>query len=194
MSSRGESEKFELSSDGLEDPIQAAQLVPEPDTIVHRRGDPACLFGTGFVELIHKLPADIVHYFVHRCMVGYGLTVAIVLMDYSATILEACLSADEHTMIVMLCNQLRIWLDLSPSYDGDPELIPDDYFAIIDAINHEECAPIDHDIDLVRRLKCIMEDRFVASLAAYFASDAKMCIAIQHEEIVHLCDMLMRFI
>ena len=194
MSSSVEPEKVGPSSDGLEGSIQAAQLEAEPSTIDHHRGDPACLFGTEFVELIHKLPAVIVHYFVLKHMVGYGLTVAIVLMDYSATILEACLSADEHAMIVMLCNQLKVWLDLSPSYDGDPERIPDDYFAIIDAINHEECAPIDHDIELVRRLKCIMENRFVASLTAYFASDAKMCIAIQHEEIVHLCNMLMRFI
>ena len=194
MSSSVEPEKVESSRDDYECVVQTTQLGTKSSTIDHRRSDPACLFGTEFVELIHKLPAVIVHYFVHRRMVGYGLTVAIVLMDYSATILEACLSADEHTMIVMLCNQLRVWLDLSPSYDGDPEHIPDDYFAIIDAINHEECAPIDHDIDLVRRLKCIMEDRFVASLTAYFASDSKMCIMIQHEEIVHLCDMLMRFI
>ena len=194
MSSSGEPKKVGSVHDDPECVVQTTQHEPEPSTIDHRRSDPACLFGTEFVELIHKLPAVIVHYFVLRRMVGYGLTVAIVLMDYSATILEACLSADEHAMIVMLCNQLKVWLDLSPSYDGDPERIPDDYFAIIDAINHEECAPIDHDIELVRRLKCIMENRFVASLTAYFASDAKMCIAIQHEEIVHLCNMLMRFI
>ena len=197
MSSSVEPEKVGSSCDDLEAAIRAALLESEPSTPPTDRDALAPLFGTRAVELRDTLRAAIMAYCVRMSKGSFGLAVANVLEYYFATLLETHPSANKHTMIMTLCDQLMVWLDLSPLYDSDhvtvPELIPDDYVA--KPFNLKECAAVDHDVDRACALKCAIEDYFVGALVAYFASDDKRRIAtIQYSVIVFLCDALMRFI
>ena len=197
MSSSCEPEKFELSCNRLEAVIQAALLEAEPSTPAMDGDALAPLFGTRAAELKNMLPTAIMAYCARMSKVSFGLAVANAINYYFATLLKTCPSANKHTMIMMLCNQLMVWLDLSLLYDGDhvtvPELIPDNYVA--KPFNLKECVTVGHDIDRACTLKRAIEDYFVGALASYFASDDKMRIAtVQYSVIMFLCDALMRFI